>query len=65
MKETGIGHMIGRLEVIIEGMIEASVTVGQDQVQEQVKVEIVLDVSNAKSMIISHETAQQHKQTER
>ena len=33
MKETGVGHMIGKLEVIIEGAIEASVTVEQGQVQ--------------------------------
>ena len=34
MKETGVNYMIGRPEVITEGTIEASVTVGQDQVQE-------------------------------
>ena len=34
MKDTGVGHMIGTLEVIIDGTIEASVTVGQGQVQE-------------------------------
>ena len=34
MKETGVGHMIGKLEIITEGTIEASVTVGQGQVQE-------------------------------
>ena len=34
MKETGIHHMIGRLEVITEEMIEASVTVGQGQALE-------------------------------
>ena len=34
MKETGIGHMIGKLGTITEGTIEASVTVGQGQVQE-------------------------------
>ena len=27
MREVGVGHMIGNLEVIIEGTIEASVTV--------------------------------------
>ena len=65
MKETGVGHMICRLEVITEGTIEASVTVGQGQVQEQVQIEVGLDFLNAKSMNILHETAQQHKQTER
>ena len=34
IRETGVGHMIGKLEVITEGTIEASVTVGQDLVQE-------------------------------
>ena len=33
MKETRVGHMIGKLEIIIEGTIEASVTVDQGQVQ--------------------------------
>ena len=33
MKETGVGHMIGKLEVIIEGTIEVSVTVDQGQFQ--------------------------------
>ena len=32
MTEVGVGHMIGNLEVITEGTIEALVTVGQDQV---------------------------------
>ena len=36
MRETGVGHMIGKTEVITEGMIEASVIVGQGQAQEQV-----------------------------
>ena len=32
--ETGVGHMIGKLEVIKEGAIGASVTVDQGQVLE-------------------------------
>ena len=65
MTEIGVGHMIGKLEVITEGVIEASVTVDQGQVLEQVPIETELDVLSVKSMIISQETAQQHKQTER
>ena len=38
MKETGVGHMRGKLEVIIEGTIEASPTVDQGQVKVKVKV---------------------------
>ena len=34
MREIGVGHMIGKLEVITEGTIEASVTVDQGQVLE-------------------------------
>ena len=34
MREIGVGHMIGNLEVITEGTIEASVTVDQGQVLE-------------------------------
>ena len=37
MKETRVGHMIGKTEVITEGTIEASVIVGQGQVQDQVQ----------------------------
>ena len=65
MKETGVGHMIGKTEVITEGTIEASVIVGLGQVQEQVQIEIGLDVLSAENMTISKETAQQHKQAER
>ena len=32
MRKVGVGHMIGNLEIITEGTIEASVTVDQDQV---------------------------------
>ena len=34
MKETGLHNMIDKLQTIIEGTTEASVTVGQGQVQE-------------------------------
>ena len=34
MRETGVGHMIGKLEVITEETIGALVTVDQDQVPE-------------------------------
>ena len=63
-KETGVGHMIG-IEEIIEGTIEASVTVDQGQAQGQVQIEMGLDVLSVKSTIILQEIAQQHKQTER
>ena len=43
----GVGHMIGKIEAITEGTIEALVIVGLGQVQEQVKIEIGLDVSSA------------------
>ena len=45
-------------------MIEALVTVGQGQVQEQVQTEIGLGVSSVESTTILQETAQQHKWTE-
>ena len=64
MKETEVGHMIGKLGTITEKTIETSVTVCQGQVQEQVQIEIGLGVSNVESMTILLETAQQHKQTE-
>ena len=57
MKETGVGHMIGKTEVITEGKIEASLIVGQGQVQEQVQIEIGLDVLNAENTTILQETA--------
>ena len=34
MKETGVGHMIGKHGTITEGTIKVSVTVGLGQVQE-------------------------------
>ena len=52
MREIGVGHMIGKLEVITEGTIETSVTVDQGQVLEQVPIETGLDVSNVENMII-------------
>ena len=64
-KETGVGHMIGKLGAITEGRIEASLNVDQGQVREQEQIEIGLSVSNVKSMTILQETAQQHKWTER
>ena len=44
--------MIGKLEVIIEGKIEASVTVDQGQDQGCLQIEIGLDVLSVKSTII-------------
>ena len=52
MREVGVCHMIGNLEIITEGTIEASATVDQDQVLEQVPIGTGLDVLNVKSMII-------------
>ena len=57
MKETGVGHMIGKREAITEGTIETSVIVGQGQAQEHVQIEIGLDVLSAENMTISQETA--------
>ena len=52
MKETGVGHMIGKTEVITERTIEASVTAGQGQVQEKIQTGTGLDVWNAESTTI-------------
>ena len=52
MREIGVGHMIGKLEVMAEGTIEVSVTVDQGQVLEQVPIGTGLDVSSVKNMII-------------
>ena len=65
MREIGVGHMIGKLEIITEGTIRASVTVDQGQVLQQVPIEIGLDVQSVKSTIILQETAQQCKWTKR
>ena len=59
MREIGVGHMIGKLEVITEGTIEVSVTVDQGLVLEQLLIETGLDVLSVENMIISQETAQQ------
>ena len=64
MREVRAGHMIGKLEVITEEIILASVTADQGQVLEQVPIETELGVSSVETMIISQETAQQHKQRE-
>ena len=47
-----------------EGMIEALITVDQDQFQEQLQKGIGLDVSNVGSMTILQETVRQQRQTE-
>ena len=52
MTEVGVGHMIGNLQIITEGTIEASVTVDQGQVLEQVPIGTGLDVLSVKSTII-------------
>ena len=65
MKETGVGHMIGKIEAIIEGTIEVWVIVDQGHIQEQTQTEIGLDVLNVENMIILQETAQWCKWTER
>ena len=44
MREIGVGHMIGKLEVITEGTIEVSATEDQGQVLKQVTIETELDV---------------------
>ena len=64
MREIGVSHMIGKLEIIIEGTIEASVTVDQGQVLEQVPIRTELDVLNVGNTIILQETVQQYEQTE-
>ena len=52
MREIGVGHMIGKLEVITEGTIEASVTADQGQVLEQVPIETGLNVSSIENTTI-------------
>ena len=64
MKETGVGHMIGKLEVIIEGPIEVSIIADQGQVQGWVQIETGLDVSSVESTINAQEIAQQHTDRE-
>ena len=58
MTEIGVGHMIGKLEVMTEGAIEASVKVDQGQILEQVPRGTELDVLSVENMIIFGETAQ-------
>ena len=41
--------MIGKIEAMTEGIIEASVIIGQGQVQKQIQIEIGLDVLNIDS----------------
>ena len=65
LREVGVGHMIGNLEIITEETIEVSVTVDQGKVLDQVPIETELDVYGVKSMTISQGTAQPHKQTEK
>ena len=54
--EIGVGHMRDKIET--EGMIEALVTVDQDQVQGQLQIGIGLDVLNVGSTTILQETVQ-------
>ena len=53
MREVGVGHMVGNLEIITEETIGASVTVDQGQFLEQVPTGTGLDVSSVDSAIIS------------
>ena len=57
MREIGVGHMIGKLEVITEGTIEASVIADQGTFLEQTPIETELDILSVENMIISQETA--------
>ena len=57
MRGVGEGHMLGNLEIITEGTIEALVTVDQSQVLEQLLIETELDVLSVESMIILQGTA--------
>ena len=51
MIEIGVGHLKDRIEV--GEMAEVCVTVGQDQVLEQVQIELELGVLNVGNMTIS------------
>ena len=57
--EIGLGHLKDIVE--IGEMAEAQVTVGLDQVPEQVQTEIGFDALNVESMITSHENVQLNK----
>ena len=59
----GVGQITDRIET--GGMIEASVTIDLDQVQEQLQIGIRLDVSNVGNTTISQETVPQPRQAER
>ena len=59
----GVGNIRDKIET--EVVIEALVTIDQDQVREQLQIGIALDVSSVGSMNISQETVQQHRQTEK
>ena len=48
--EIGVGHTKGRIE--IEGMVEALVTVDQDEIQGQLQTEIGLDALNVENATI-------------
>ena len=50
----GLDHVKDRIET--EGMIEALVTVDQDQVQDQLQIGIGLDALNVGNMTTSQET---------
>ena len=63
MIEIGVGHMRDKIET--GEMIEALVTVDQDQVWEQVQTGIGLDILSAESMTILQETSQWHKEADR
>ena len=65
VREVGVGYMIGNLEIIRGGTIEALVTVDQSQVLEQVPIETELDVLSVESTIISQGTAQPQEQTKK
>ena len=65
MREVGIGQMIGKLGVTIEGMTKVSVVVDQDLVLELIQTGIGTGVLNVKNMTISQGIVQQHRQTER
>ena len=52
MREVGVDHIIGSLEIITEETIETSITVDQDQVLEQVPIGTGLGVLSVENMII-------------
>ena len=56
MIEIGVGDMRDKIET--EEIIEALVTVDQDQFQEHIQIRIGLDVLSAESVTILQETVQ-------